>query len=259
MADKPILFSAPMVRALLAGTKTQTRRTLKAQPTAARDLSVTNMFNAPAAGVLYENDWIWPVSPGHKIVSNRPAAPDDFIKRHVRIAVGDRLWVREAFLPDPSADADEWDNWTCSYVEWSGTGCKASQVPAGLRSAHNVIFKADPKWDEHKLRFTIGRFMPRWASRITLTVTDVRVQRLQDISEDDAIAEGIGKTPHGNGDQWLQYPEGSSASGWATPVDSYRSLWDQINGAGAWALNPWVAAYTFTVALGNIDSLQGGK
>lgn len=100
----------------------------------------------------------------------------------------------------------------------------------------------------------------------TLTVTDVRVQRLQDISKADAIAEGLtGLTKDG---RLVKYgiPDrdglpGSDDLGWhwhcwdADPRRAYTTLWDRINGAGAWDANPFVAAYSFTVALGNIDEV----
>ena len=207
MSDKPIIFSTPMIKALLAGLKTQTRRVHQV-----------------------------PDGLSHLAGSVSP-----------RIKVGDRLWVRESFLPDPSADSDAWDDWTCSYVEWSGTGCKASQVPPALRSARNVIYKADTKWDDVPLTFTSCRFMPRWASRVTLTVTDVRVQRLQDISGQDAIAEGC--VPAG----WVTGKSAAEVD--EIGRDAYANLWEQINGLNTWAANPWVAAYTFTVARGNIDSM----
>src|SRR5690606_34593004 len=119
---------------------------------------------------------------------------------------------------------------------------------------------------EGKTRVSI--FMPRWASRLTLTVTDVRVERLQDCSEEDAIAEGV------ETDLWDMAPVARDYSrpdghfvGWDigilppnTSVDadrvgreSYRTLWDSINGAGAWEANPWVVAVTFTVEQRNID------
>ncbi len=85
-------------------------------------------------------------------------------------------------------------------------------------------------------------FMPRWASRLTLIVEDVRVERLQDISETDALAEGVQR----DSDGWRDYqmPQTQCC---ATAKASYQTLWDEINGDGAWAANPWVAAYTFRV------------
>ena len=111
-----------------------------------------------------------------------------------------------------------------------------------------------------------ARFMPRWASRLTLTVTEVRVQRLQDISEEDAKAEGVtrcGWAEDMAGDgrhEWHvpaekpgEYPGLTNA--YPSPVAAFWELWDHIHGPAAWNENPWVAAYTFTVQRGNIDQI----
>ena len=95
--------------------------------------------------------------------------------------------------------------------------------------------------------------MPRWASRLTLTVTDVRVERLQDISEADAIAEGCAPLSHPMGRADLLWHE-IGPDQWQAPSRWYRTLWDSINGAGAWADNPWVVAVSFDVREGNIDA-----
>ena len=198
MTDRPILFSAPMIRALLDGRKTQTRRVLKPQPT----------------------------SIGDKI--------DAVLEYRVR----DRLWVREQ---------------CATWIEGPET------------VTYPVIYAADdPEWDaiktearrdkpEWKVRTSI--YMPRWASRLTLTVTNVRVQRLQDISEADAVAEGIepfsGIDPMCNG--YRDYYKNSAPGFWLHPRASFSSLWNSINGPDAWEANPWVAAITFTVQQGNID------
>lgn len=105
-------------------------------------------------------------------------------------------------------------------------------------------------------------FMPRWASRITLIVTDVRVERLQNISEADAIAEGV------DTERCCGVPSDSCGTHLGgccgqpeavEPVEAYSDLWDEINGPGAWDANPWVAAYTFTVHHQNIDQIGGGN
>lgn len=197
MTDRPILFSAPMVRALLEGRKTQTRRIL---PPAAQsryretpagvDVDCGFMGWQPAETVLSEARW----------VSAKGALPP--------YAPGDRLWVREAF----------------SY---------ADHLP------ETVWYWADGKvaaFDCCRPKPSIH--MPRWASRLTLVVTDVRVQRLQDISRDDCIAEGAPP------------PDGAYSM-----RDSFRMLWEGINGAGSWDANPWVAAISFVVHRANIDAL----
>ena len=197
MADKPIIFSAPMVRALLDGAKTQTRRVLDNKRAVMRD---------------------------------RCDALDC-----VRIHVGDRLWVREAF-------------WTCDDCGHRNM-CEGGANHSGhvgrwcCASCDDLLPKAK----------TSPIFMPRWASRLTLTVTDVRVQRLQEISAADSLAEGVQCHTCKAMGQSACNRRGCFAS-----IDAFRAIWDHINGPGAWAENPWVAAYSFTVQHGNIDMLAEG-
>jgi hypothetical protein len=190
MADRPILFSAPMVRAILAGTKTKTRRVVKPQPN-----------NDPAKHHPIEPyktptglwNWVLAVT-GH-------GSGDPFACPYGK--PGDRLWVRESF-----------------YAE--------SPQTIFYRATHTT-YEDDPRsgWKP-------SIHMPRWASRITLEITDVRVQRLQDISEADLDAEGIQELIDGGVDH-----DG-------TPLDTYRTLWDSINAKRApWESNPWVWAITF--------------
>ena len=190
--ERPILFSAPMVRALLAGTKTQTRRVVKDTGLYAIDAAIhgpetaARELQALASRCPYGQ-------PGHK------------------------LWVREAF-----SGARAYEMHGYPLKEWG----------------NKIWFWADgnpQRGDWTKPRPSIH--MPRHLSRITLEVTDVRVERLQDISEADAIAEGIGRTASGH---WLPGP--CDHPEWA-----YHQLWDQINGAGAWGANPWVWVVSFKV------------
>jgi hypothetical protein len=100
--------------------------------------------------------------------------------------------------------------------------------------------------------------MPKWASRLTLLVTDVRIERLQDISEADAIAEGIEHSKDQPGDVspgWRNYCDPRWRYSLPTPGGSYATLWDSINGPGAWDANPWVVAISFEVKRGNINVL----
>ncbi len=185
MTDRPILFSAPMVRALLDGRKTQTRRILKPQPLM-----------------------------GY--------APDVTASKGIRFAKGDRLWVRET--------------WSAEHL-WAGT--KPRDIPCGPFWFWPDGDPSDGDWTKPKP----GIHMPRWASRLTLTVTDVRVERLQEISEGDAIAEGS------------REPSLVPIIGacWSER-DAYAKLWEYINGPGSWGANPWVVALTFTVEQRNIDA-----
>ena len=203
MADKPILFSGSMIRAILRevsapGTgKTQTRRVLKPRPRR------TIFFDAKTAGL------------------------EQF--REPAYRAGDRLWVREAISYD-RLDVDR-DGILPPWY-WADGNPDAGDWTRPKPSIH----------------------MPRWASRLTLIVTDVRVQRLQDISEDDARAEGIEHDQdrsRGNVIAWRDYLDRGGKCG--TAIASFRSLWDSLNAERApWSSNPWVVAVTFRPVLGNI-------
>lgn len=235
MPDRPIIFSAPMVRALLDGRKVQHRMALKPQPSAFRD-------------------------DGLPLVNGRREYFGDGGWQRLPYAPGDRLWVREA---------------------WSGDyDMRAIKPQDRFGPARQPIwYWADTKRDcgqWERPRSPI--LMPRWASRITLTVTDVRVQRVQEISEDDARAEGVDPlfSPaevaarpeldsrpmpwinylwHGHHDLTAKQIDAwpHQYSSYAKAVGSFSSLWEKIHGPGAWDANPWVCALTFTVRKGNID------
>ena len=197
MKERPILFSAPMVRALLAGTKTQTRRAVK-PPDLARDkvggpeLWTGFMGWQSAAAVLADQS----------LSANKQT-------RCPYGMPGDLLWCRESF---------------------SGPHHQERHPPRDWHTLDPIHYWADGNPSEGDwTRPRPGMFMPRWASRITLEVTEVRVERLQVISEADAIAEGVYTDP-------------------ACPAyDGYRALWHQINGAGSWDANPWVWVVLFKV------------
>lgn len=208
MADRPILFSAPMIRALIAGTKTQTRRILKPLP------NRTIFFDAGKAGL------------------NQFQSP--------RIAVGDRLYVRE--------------HWRAAADYDGHSPAKSHNGKPVLPNFAMIAYEADTPLPDGVGKHRQGMHMPRWASRLTLTVTDVRVERLQDISEADADAECFG----GNyPDEVLPevFPGDREQYGHLSMAQCYGRLWDHINGAGVWEANPWVVAYSFTVHHGNIDQI----
>jgi hypothetical protein len=206
MKERPILFSAPMVRAILSGSKTQTRRVMKPQPPAH-----VNDF------CTFHN----PKGPGLAHFGFDPVAREalDWFAVCPYGQVGDRLWVREAWAHVGTCDP--------------GLTVYRADYPACVpRQYQNVPPDESIKWKP-----SIHMF--RADSRITLEITEVRVERLQDISEADAIAEGappshpsIDKVSHEFG-----YPDFSRS--W------YAQLWEQINGAGSWEANPWVWAVNF--------------
>ena len=220
MKERPILMSAPMVRAILEGHKTQTRRVVKPQP--------------PEDGGRLIVEPIFPTiidrrgeeQPGAEIFGVT-TEDGEWCLRCSYGAPGDRLWVREAF-------GISYDG---SAIPWTG---------ADEQRDGEVIYRAtfDEKPDEGRLPWKPSIHMPRWASRITLEITGVRVERLQDISSSDAIAEGIEKVDELNGTPlWRQY--GKEPWNTVSPVESYRTLWEQINGAGSWEENPWAWVIEF--------------
>ena len=196
MADRPIIFSAPMVRALLSGRKTQTRRIIKPQPL------------QPFCGISTDGVKWW--------TNDEEAGVIEPLR--VPCAEGDRLWVREAWGMGVSDHGD------CPrYKATMDYKCGDK-----IKSEHEGPFKWRP-----------SIHMPRWASRITMEVTAVKVERLQDINRGGAMEEGC--------------PFPNMASG-PNPLDWFRDLWTSIHGPGAWEANPWVAAISFTVERRNIDA-----
>lgn len=230
MADRPILFSGPMVRALLDGRKSQTRRIVnvaKYAETLAGYSSTGRLVNYNGdhrVGLEFASDThgLW----------NQNTNPEGRSGWCVPIpyAVGDRLWVREAHTLLPrTAYRGSVGTGTIEQVEHPTDGYTAAVFREGFDRS------GKPRW-----RPSIH--MPRWASRLTLIVTDVRVQRLQEISIEDAIAEGIsGELDNGH-----------------TRVSQFKALWDSLNadrGYG-WKANPWIVAISFDVIKANIDSLS---
>ena len=225
MTDRPISFVAPMIRALWDDRKTQTRRVTKPQPR-----------SAPI-----RHDGIWTDCDGFK---DGPygALRNDVSPLKLQYSIGDRLWVREDFRFVDSLDPWKPSEVSGAWVHYNATDTDASMgdLPEGSGDEYGRR-----RWSNH---------MPRWASRMTLTVTDVRVQRVRDITNADAMAEGIEKHPCCG---FMNYLDQTDPHGWIAPQNSFRTLWDSINAerGHGWDVNPWVAAYTFTVEKRNIDQM----
>jgi hypothetical protein len=203
MKERPILFSAPMVRAILEGRKSQTRRIIKAQP------EVTEERLRQLGG------WVEGMTLSEQV---NQAWQHGFIEAKPPYGLAeDRLWVKETF---------------------SGPNIRETLPPSQWQPHDPIWYWADgnpPSDDWTRPRPSI--FMPRWASRIELEIIGVRVERLQDISEEDAWAEGV-QDLMGKETPW---------KGHLAPVSvhAYAALWEQINGAGCWAANPWVWVVEF--------------
>lgn len=204
MKERPIIFSAEMVRAIISGRKTQTRRVVKPQ-------------------TQFWSEWYPCV----------PSDPSEYkakcynSEQHFRKGIaldfsygqpGDLLWVRETWRPWPHPEM------------WDGIMYKADEAfVKPLNLSDHEGFWLSGQCEKIDLRWRSPRFMPRWASRITLEITDVRVQRVQEISEEDAVAEGIADAAY--------HP------------NSFAELWDTINAKHgySWESNPWVWAISFDV------------
>lgn len=209
--ERPILFSAPMVRAILDGRKTQTRRIIKPQP----------------EGIVDGNPY-WHV--GGFRTSGLSLNPLECPYGKP----GDRLWVRESFKTD-IRDPLNCVIYTATpeYGKYRDTGeLVRSSFPDGSLPTREESERAMlPKFWKGKPSI----HMPRWASRITLDITDVRVERLQDISEEDAIAEGCERRECCTGSGRPIYPA----------VFAFRELWESIHERGLWDANPWVWVVEF--------------
>lgn len=212
MRERGILMSTPMVRATLRelDPKTQTRRVVAAS---VRHVADGIAYGAPHPGGFGEGGEVIPCPYG---------------------VPGDRLWLREAWRVARQHDAKPPRDLPpkTMTVFFEAGGSIANQMSGRWERDDWPTTAAErPDWVG---RYRHARFMPRWASRITLEVTEVRIERLQDISEMDAVAEGIDRRGHG----WAWY---SDAELYTTqPVTSYRDLWEQINGQDSWEANPWV-------------------
>lgn len=226
MKERPILFSAPMVRAILDGRKTQTRRALKIQPTIIRDPfpttdDVKHIFRFKQSTGIYQC-----------------LGMQNLIDTCKFGKVGDRFWVRET-----------WQH---------------SNHPFGhLDQDCSIFYRADYWDDPHGMdgeKSPEGKYrdwkpsihMPRWASRIDLEITGVRVERLQDISEADAIAEGaklfdnipIG-TPGPRPARWSMENPTNTDQCLSTAKWAFANFFQKINGGDAWNDNPWVWVIEF--------------
>ncbi|QRZ12669.1 hypothetical protein JWJ88_08605 [Paracoccus methylovorus] len=239
MADRPILFSGPMVRAILEGRKTQTRRVIKLAGCKPDYIGPRGCTHDPSCWGWEDSErgdyWLLKRGEGDKGRLDW----SDWIGAY---RVGDRLWVRE-----------KWQG--LSFGDYQPTKSRTCDL---RYAAADTLADADKSVRGYPWRPSIH--MPRWASRLTLHVTDVCVQRLQDISEEDARAEGV---------ETRQirpvYDIGQPAETWwfgtengrATGKSAFRDLWDSLNAERApWASNPWVCAVSFEAREINIDRME---
>ncbi|ODT86693.1 MAG: hypothetical protein ABS78_15535 [Phenylobacterium sp. SCN 70-31] len=253
-------MSAPMVRAILDGRKTQTRRLFK-------------VFPGDRSGITSPREEVqrWEDGSFHYLSTAGLSGPYTCPYGDP----GDRLWVREA---------------------WKTYSTFEAVPPRSIPDTARIWYMADTGYLPSGSRGRPGIHMPRWASRITLQITGVRVERLNDISEADAIAEGLYKSyptdadrewfrdwthertfAEPTADEWADFecgvwrvpgvPQGWGMSPderrqdrWApTPEFAYRLLWEHINGAQSWSENPWVWVVEFERVPSGLAALQSGE
>ncbi len=270
--EKPILFSAAMVRAFLDDKKLATRRIIKPQPVLGKVADCPDYDGGP---MNYDEVLLWEP----KLEEWKEPRKELRISDCPYGKVGDRLWVREAFRYYFDHD----NLWDCIQYRADMKKIKPDipSIDIGCHFDNLCECGRDGKGIETPWRPSIH--MPRWASRILLEITDIKPQRLQDITEDEAIAEGISRIfdhlPKAEYDDWRRRRKKYSGiienlsqeqqpftnylwhghigktitakqsdawdyqeSGYESAVDSFSSLWESINGIGSWARNDWVWA-----------------
>jgi len=237
--EKPIIMSAFSVQAILDGRKTQTRRVIKSPGNHRHINRLLGEWGLSAPPYQYDGEewmpgerlpWNWTGSRPPNIgdwVWELQSDVDDHVTTPIRCPYGkpgDHLWVRETWATPGNFDH-----------------IKPSLLPETHFDDSLLVYRATAENAEPYYTWRPSIFMPRWASRITLRVTGVRVERVQDISQEDAQAEGIERgtyTNKGHDGWWYDY------------VDQFRLLWDSINakhGFG-WGANPWVFVIEFEKA-----------
>lgn len=237
--EKPILFSGSMVRAILEGRKTMTRRVVKPQPDTSLTFGDTlkmwtyDPHGKPWMALAWRDTFTFP---GEDLAG---AAFFPYGQP------GDLLWVRETF----ALFGDAGGRWFKAGIPKYNCGKPTGWV--------DFPYKLDSTFDPPSdLKWRPSIFMPRWASRLTLRVTNVRVERLQDISEDDAKAEGIDHNwlgsiescPEEYQDEWCNYLASIDGFPCYSAQESFMTLWQSINAKRpgcAWDDNPWVWVVEF--------------
>jgi len=236
MKERPILFSGAMVRALLDGSKTQTRRPVSLRPghlhkegrflhSGDAGLCLRQVTNGMAD--FFEQKGHWFINAGWRTLADLPCPYG---------IAGDRLRVKEAAW----MWCERRPNGTTKTGRQKWLYVPLRNAPIFYTADHpnkpTVAVASPGTGHAWGWRLKIGRFLPAWASRLFLDVAGVRIEQLNDCSEADSIAEGISKTPAGF---WSTYGQ-HQVDGTYNPLVSFRFLWESINGAGSWQANPWV-------------------
>jgi hypothetical protein len=206
ITERPMLFSGAMVRGILDEIKDQTRRVVKLPKEKGLEFRWEGAWKDGGASSLFGSGEYLHV-PFRSLVDGEDGWKRGTSLRHFCPygKIGDRIWVKETFAPN-------------------GVGhhlARMVKAPEQPKVYYRATHEGHAAWN-----WKPSIFMPRWASRITLEITSIRVERLQEISEEDAVAEGCCVKLNGHDDDFAR--------------NCYRKLWETINGKGSWDLNPWV-------------------
>ncbi|STV03750.1 morphogenetic protein [Klebsiella pneumoniae] len=225
MTERGMIFNAEMVRALLDGRKTQTRRIMKVQPES-NQLGLLLITDSTKHSDIGKYHWAESNATGNHVRSKLFSCPFG--------AVGDRIWVRETWSSD---FANYYPNDRVWYAADNNRRLDI-EVVDGVRGIYS------PESDVHvPFRWQPSIHMPRWASRILLEITNVRVERLNAISEEDATAEGVPPA----GSLLPDYPGTflTPKGDFATAKVAFQRLWESIYGEESWKANSWVWVISF--------------
>lgn len=244
MKERGMIFNGEMVRAILDGRKTQTRRIMKVQPENA-ELGLRRITDSSVAKEVGMYFWCLADACGVKHRSNLFSCPFG--------VVGDRIWVRETFATLGNEDGCAID-WNENLVKDGGPDAariyraSCTQGDYGLwQIPDDADWKPHTEGMQYDGAWTPSIHMPRWASRITLEITGVRVERLQDISEEDAEAEGIDMEALADAQDCYDCIADHNFTGRPTAAGHFSYLWQSIYGAESWQANPWVWVVEFMV------------
>ncbi len=214
ITERGMIFNGEMVRAILDGRKTQTRRLLN--KATGPSLSVDIAEDPPGVAEL---SWLYGDGPGYEVHERIKLVSCPYGKP------GDRIWVRETWA-EAGARAPELQLYRANYPE---------HVPSHYENL--------PPAEE--IRWTPSIHMPRWASRILLEITDVRVERLNGISEAEAEAEGIDMEALADSQDCYDCIADHNMTGRPTAKGAFKYLWESIYGVDSWQANPWVWVIEF--------------
>ncbi|HDZ3043585.1 TPA: hypothetical protein RST63_003790 [Klebsiella pneumoniae] len=221
MKERGMIFNADMVRAILDGRKTQTRRIMKPQPEP-----------CPRGGHWWPSNVFKTMLHVEEEMQNGQGGWGGLVGDACPFGdVGDRIWVRETFCPvdDTQYGGEKW-------VDYRATPKFEASHPAGWDCAPN---------DAEALKWRPSIHMPRWASRILLEITVVRVERLNAISEEDAEAEGIDMEALYDSQDCYDCIADHNMTGRPTVTGAFKYLWESIYGEESWKANSWVWVISF--------------